>query len=480
MKASAQDFAVADKPRRRMVNLIMFIYLLLIFEGAIRKYLLPSFGQALFFVRDPFVIALYYLALRSSLVRRSGLLSAGLLMGLIGFLVVAAQAVGVASGIPKWPLLAAYGWRNYFLYIPLPFVIQAVFQPADLRRLIRMTLVLAVPMAFLVLLQFRSSPDAPVNVGFGASLEQQFHGLTVDSEHTRPSGTFSSDVGQRDFSVTCVAMLLTLWITGATRRFVKPWQLLIATAAVLSCLAVSGSRGAMLSSGLVALAAVASSFILKGSAVSARAALLPIVLVAGAAILYPIVFPEGYATFTNRWNMAYASESQQFSGGVFGRALYGLVDFLGLMGDAPLFGYGLGLAGNASLTLGASIPGFTGWAETDWARHIVDLGPLFGVAYILFRITFVGWLAINCLSSARRTGSPLPLLLFAFAGNELLAGQLTGNGTINGYGWLFTGFCLASCKAPLDYADVDDPSAAAVATPKFANLMRYPLPRPGG
>ncbi len=41
----------------------MFVYLLLIFEGAIRKWMFPSLAQVLFFVRDPFVLTAYVLAL---------------------------------------------------------------------------------------------------------------------------------------------------------------------------------------------------------------------------------------------------------------------------------------------------------------------------------------------------------------------------------------------------------------------------------
>jgi hypothetical protein len=468
----ASVLSAADKPRRNIVALVTLVYLLLMFEGALRKYLLPSFGQLLFFVRDPFVLAVYALALRHSLVRRSRLLTAGVVFGAVGVLLIALQGMGVASGIAKWPILAVYGWRNYFFYIPLPFIVGAVFKAADLKRIVKLTLILSIPIAFLVVLQFRSPPDAPINVGYGASVEQQFHGLTVDVDHTRPSGTFSSDVGEREFVVSCVAMLMTLWIMPAARRFLKSWQLLVATGAVLSCLAVSGSRGAMLASAIVVVVAVGSGTVLKGSGASARAILLPIVIVVAAILLFPIVFPDGYSTFTNRWIMANAAESQQFSLGVFGRALYGFVDFLSLMGNTPITGYGLGLAGNASLTLGVTIPGFTGWAETDWARHIVDLGPLFGVAFIIFRLILVGWLGVTSISGARRTGSPLPLLLFAFVGNELLAGELTGNGTVNGYAWLFAGFCLAACRARLDPEVIAEvPAERSIDTRRFANLM---------
>jgi len=469
----AQLMNVREKSRRQIVVLVTVIYLLLIFEGALRKWLLTSFGQLLFFIRDPLVLAVYWLALRHSFIPRGrNLLTAGLVFGCLGMLLIALQATGVASGIEKWPILAVYGWRNYFLYIPLPFIIGEVFEPADMRRIIRLTLMLALPIALLVLLQFRSSPDAPINVGFGAQIEQQYHGLTVDVDHTRPMGTFTSDVGQKEFVVSCVAFLLALWIIPGSRRFVKSWQLLLATGAVLTCLAVSGSRGAMIHSAIVVAAALGSAVIVRGRGSSARAIMLPIAIVTLAAVLFPIVFPDGYSTFTNRWNMAAAAESQNFSLGIFGRALYGFIDFFYLMGNAPLAGYGLGLAGNASLTLGVTIPGFIGWAESDWARHIVDLGPIAGVAFIIYRIALVAWLGATCFASVRKTGSPLPLLLFAYVGVELLYGELTGHGTVNGYGWLFAGFCVAACRAPAEATEVlEVADQRPIVAPRFANLL---------
>lgn len=451
----------------------MVIYLLLIFEGALRKWVLTSFGQALFFVRDPFVLMVYWLALRHSLFPRgNALLQAGVAFGFIGLLLLAFQAAGVASGIDKWPLLAAYGWRNYFLYIPLAFVIGEVFEARDIQRLVKLTCALAVPIAVLVLLQFRSSPDAPINVGFGASAAQQFQGLTVDADHTRPMGTFTSDVGQKQFDVSTIAMLLTLWITPQARRFLKSWQMLMATCAVLTCIAVGESRGAMLGSGIVVTMAIASAAVLRGFGASARAIAWPTLLVVVAVSLYPIVFPDGYATFMNRWNGAAASESQSFQLGIFGRAFYGFYEFFSLLGDTPITGYGLGLAGNASLTLGVTIPGFNGWAENDWSRHIVDLGPVVGVLFILYRVALVTWLGMTCLTGARRSGNPLPLLLFSYCGVELLYGELTGHGSVNGYGWLFGGLCLAAAKTNVVSGQlIDNEVKQRAAIPRYANLM---------
>jgi hypothetical protein len=64
----------------------------------------------------------------------------------------------------------------------------------------------------------------------------------------------------------------------------------------------------------------------------------------------------------------------------------------------------------------------------------------------------------------------LPLLLLAYVSVELLYGQITGHGTINGYAWLFMGFCLAAA-APLRKAATTS-APANFAAPRFANLMR--------
>jgi hypothetical protein len=464
--------AAKERTRRQMVSLIMLIYLMLLFEGALRKWLLTSYGQLLYFIRDPLVLWVYWQAMRRSLFpRNQPLLIAGVAFGFVGLFWIVLQAVGVASGISKWPLLAAYGWRNYFLYIPLAFVVGEVFKPQELQRLIKVTLALAVPVAVLVMLQFRAAPDAPINVGFGG-LDQQFHGLGVDENHTRPMGLFTSDVGQKQFVLSCVAMLLSIWILPASRRFLKSWELIVTTIAVLSCVAVSGSRGTLVGCAIIALAALASAAVLKGAGASTRALLIPTIIALAAAVLYPLVFPEGYSVLTSRWTTAAAVESQSYSFGILGRALYSFVDFFRLLGDTPLAGYGLGLAGNAASQLGVTIPGFTGWAESDWARHIVDLGPILGVTFMIYRVALVTWLALTCFRGARHAGDPLPLLLFAYIGIELLYGQVTGHGTVNGYAWLFAGLCLAASKAPADVTAVDQAEQRLSAAPRFANLMR--------
>jgi hypothetical protein len=460
-----------ERARRRVVGLVMVFYLLLIFEGALRKWLLTSWGQPLFFIRDPCVLAIYWIAWRHGFYpRANALATAAIALGFLGLLLIVLQAGGVAAGIDKWPLLAAYGWRNYFLYIPFPFVIGATLRRADLERIAKITFLLAIPIAVLVALQFRAPLDAPINVGFAASSAQQFHGLALDMNHTRPMGTFTSDVGQKEFVVTGLALLMALWVSPASRRYLKLWQMLIVSCALLTCLALSGSRGAMLASALVVIAAVASAAVVRGQA--RRTLVVPTVLAVLAVALYPLLFPEGYSTFLNRWTEAQASETQVFAWGFFGRVFYAFYDFFHFLGSTPALGYGVGLAGNASLILGVSIPGFSGWAESDWSRHIVDLGPFIGLIFIGYRVALVLQVARTCIRGARASGDQLPVILFASCAFELLTGQITGHGTVNGYAWLFTGLSLAAARPELPRAQVDTGREQAIGATPFPNLLR--------
>ena len=199
-------------------------------------------------------------------------------------------------------------------------------------------------------------------------------------------------------------------------------------------------------------------------------------LMALCVLLYPLVLPEGYAALTERWTAADKAESRTFSLGVFGRALYGLVDFVNLFDQVPLLGYGLGYGSNASITLKAEVdgvmPGFL--AETDFTRHMVDLGPVLGMLYIAFRLVLTAWLAAMVIRVTRLVSDPTPLVLLSFVAVVVSHGQVTGQGTINVYAWLFTGVLIAACNTARVAAP--RPAAAPTRTRRASSLQRQPRP----
>jgi len=440
-----------ERARRHLVNVVLLVYLLLIFEGSLRKWVIPGWSLYLFFIRDPFVVYAYVFALRHRLWPKGN-----------PFLPVFTIACGVGLALGSLQLmtgevgatrilLALYGWRNYFLYAPLAFLIGANFRLDDLARFGRWTLLLSIPIGVLVAAQFWAPMTSAINVGLASDAALQFVGLGLNGEHTRPMGTFSSGAGQIQFVASTFAFWLAFLIMPSKRRPVRWWLLAPAGAGLAMCLAMSGSRATVLQTALVAVAALGLGFVGRTAAIRMRSTAAPLSLSLLAVVVFPIVFSEAIDAFAARWEVAGSAESARFQGGVFGRALYGFVDFANLLGQTPLLGYGLGVGGNARSTLGFKIEADYSVlaAETDWARHIVDLGPVFGMVYIALRVVLAIWLGSLVLKASRRGAGPLPLLLYGYTGYVLLLGQITGQGAINGFAWLGTGLCIAASSEQL-------------------------------
>ena len=441
-----------ENARKRLVMVVLVVYLLAIFEGSLRKYAFPEFGQYIFFIRDPFLIYAYLLATRHGFWPHNNVYFAlSVFMCLFGVVLFGLQAA-VGSFSEYRVILGIYGWRSYFLYIPLAFLVGEQFKAKDLVLFSRITLLLAVPIAVLVAMQFFAPVDAPINVGTADDAELNFKGMYVNRSHVRPAGPFTSNAGQQQFVTTAFAILLAFLIAPAQRRKIGWVVLLAAACAVLTCVALSGSRGTMLQCGLIAMFALAIGFVGRGTALKAKAFALPASLAVASIILYPIIFPEGFTAFVERWNAADAYESRGFEGGVFGRALFGFIDFFRLVEVTPLLGYGLGFGGNASITLGAMVDGILPGklVETDYARHMVDLGPTLGICFIAYRAALVIWLGRIVMAATRRVSDPLPMMLFSYALYVVLLSQITGNGSINVYGWLFMGLCIAASREALE------------------------------
>ena len=437
-----------ERARRRFVLTVFAVYLLVIFEGSLRKYVAPQLGQYIFFIRDPFVIYALALAAANGLwPRNHAFLNLSLMMGAFGLLLFAVQCVIFGLDATRL-ILGAYGWRAYFLYVPLAFLIGVNFSAEDLKRFGRLTLFLAIPIAVLVFVQFFSSPNAPINVGVAEDKSLQFESVGVTVDRIRTTGPFTSTQGQAQFTTLAFVFVMAAVLTS--RRTVSVPLLAASGAATLTCLALSNSRGTMLACGLVLLFAAGLALNGRGAALKAKALLIPGALLGIALLLYPIIFPEGYESFTSRWSSAAAAESN-LTGGVFGRAVLGLLIFTRILDDVPPLGFGLGYGGNASLILGAVVDGVKPGllAEADFSRQIVDLGPLFGVGYIAFRLVLLAWLARHVLIATRFGANALPMLLFAYAGNQILAGQITGHGSINGFAWIATGLCIAAARGSM-------------------------------
>src|SRR4029453_16741958 len=112
-------------------------------------------------------------------------------------------------------------------------------------------------------------------------------------------------------------------------------------------------------------------------------------------------------------------------------------------GHAPLAGLGLGVGTSGGATLIGSQSTFL-LSENEWTRIIFESGPILGLAFLIWRTVFAGYLGIVSLRTVLH-GDILPLILFGAGFLIILNGQL-GQPTSLGFAVVLNGLCLASTR----------------------------------
>lgn len=436
---------------QRLVRIIFIIYWLLILEGVLRKWVLPQEEQILFFIRLPFVIGLYAAALYyRAWPRTSWPLLYAYILAITSILLLPIQFLQGDYG-PRYLLIWFYGWHNYFFYIPLAFVIAENFKENDFYRLVRHTLWLGVFATPIVFLQFWTSSDSFFNQG-GLNEGFNFVNLGAALGFVRPFGFFTSTAGQTQFVVSLLAIILGLWMLPSRRKKVSTLLLWFGSGAVISMIAMSGSRATFILSGIIVAGFFLLIWVSRNRRMFVRGVIIPIILSVSFLILYPLLFPQAFEVFLARWSTAEIVESYLFEYGILSRILLGFYDFIYYLDEVPLGGYLLGFGGNAASRLtwvqlpdaAYSWSGYGQWGEGGWPRHIIELGVV-GLLFIAYRLSMVFWLARKVFGTIKNSKNPWGLLLFLYCSPILLMGQL-GHSTVLGYIWFFLGFTLSQTR----------------------------------
>jgi len=416
--------ATREQTRCTVVRLVLTTYVLLIIEGALRKWALEPLHKALFFIRDPFVLLSIYLCLRDRLLVVTPLVT--VISGFACAFVVLGGYHVIALNLD--PVVVAFGWRNYFLYLFFALVMAAVMRREDVERMIRWSLVLAIPMAALALVQWRSPPDAWVNHQIGGG-----DVFMVAQGVVRTSGTFTFTAGFVCFVGASLACLAAAAFTPGMSR----WLITAGAAATATCLATSGSRTAYLHAGLTGLMAFACEAVrpLASQRIAVHAAVLFTTL--GLIIGLMVVYPDAINLMVERTRTASAHEdsSQRLISTFFSGILVGE--------EAGLLGRGLGISTGGGSAAATGNRAFT-LAENEFPRVVLESGVILGLGYMVLRFALCGWMLWGAIRCIRQRRDAVPLLLLSFTAPLLVIGQVTLQGTINGYGWMFTGLTLAA------------------------------------
>ena len=410
--------------RRHVVRLIFLTYILLIAEGALRKWGFPEFQRVLFLLRDPIVLLIYSFSLPLFLAPTPAFLVWLMFASLAGLLGGLGHALH-GNGILAW----WFGARNYFLYMPLAFIIGQLFTASEIRKFIRLNLLLAIPISLLIIAQYYSSPHSFVNRSITEDVTEVVHGVV------RPYGTFTYTSQQVIFAGSLIAVLAASWILRMEYA-ISNLLLVCGGPAILAIALLTGSRSIYFMAAQIAVLVLLASIAARHYWQRAAARSFLILFVVGAGLLFATLLNSALDNILKREAGAGGSRV------TLHRAVSMYVDFLPVLEGAPLLGYGIG----------AGTPAARRWVvhgpdnEGELGRVIMELGPVLGLVFICLRFGFVGFLLHRSWRAAIE-GNPVGLVFLGFAWGMFTVGQITSNANTNGYlAWLYAGLVLATTR----------------------------------
>jgi hypothetical protein len=403
---------------KRIRQLLWLYFWLLIFEGALRKWVVPGLANPLLLVRDP--VALLALWWGWPLLRQRRWqfwLQPLMVIGPIAFLL----AITVGHGdIPT----ALYGARILLLQLPLIFLYASAFDRQDVIRFAWTFIWLSLPMTVLLVAQ-SSLPDSHIlNVAPGGEGSAAFQGALGRS---RPPGVFTFITGVVSFySIAASSLFMLLY--GTSLRLHGRLVCAVAAIALVVALPVSISRSLLAGYILVLISVIVALVLTRTRILPLISGLLAVSIAIGIATTIP-AFQDTSAAFVSRWEGAGGVDrDEEGDVGIVSyqlekRVLPGFTRPFQSLENVPFFGYGIGMGTNVGARrLTGQMLFLLG--EGGWEASLGELGLPLGLAFIIWRIALTLWIMRLALQAALR-GNRLSLIL---AGSSLLTvmiGQLS-------------------------------------------------------
>jgi hypothetical protein len=441
---------------------IWIYFILLIFEGTLRKWVLPQLSDVLLVIRDPVVLIIYMLAIKVRLFPRNSYMLSLSIIAILCWL-VSLVVLEPYLGLKPLILVTGFGFRSNFLHLPLIFVIGRALDADDVKKLGRWILIGLIPMAVLLAIQFNSAPDSFINRTAGLGETQQ---ITAGGGKIRPPGPFSFVSGVIFYAALAAAFLI---YGGLTRGIYRNWLLFGGGLALVVTIGVSGSRSVLLAV-LVVVASLLIIILVRPGAVNQFGRNLLIVVVVGLIVVRLPVFKEGVQILSDRFTAVAEAEETTIAGGLLARTFSGFTEGFLFIPQAPIGGYGLGIGtnGGAKFLTGRSIFLLT---EGEWGRVILESGPILGLAYLGWRTILTFQLAFFSFRRLKHYGEILPIMLYGAGFLSLLNGQF-GQPTNLGFAVFVCGLCLAAGNPTASDESVT-PAAPANPQGRVARRSRY-------
>jgi len=450
MQVNKWETRASKSPRMPFLKRLFWVYfLLLVFEGALRKWVVPQLSAPLLLVRDPVALLIIWEAYRTHKWPRQW-------SGIIGVLTAAMLALTFAQLVVvenPW-FIAIYGLRSYLLPFPVAFIMGENLDKEDLRKFGNCMLWLLLPLVALEIAQYLAPPSSFLNAGTYVGHEQ----ISYSGGHVRASATFSFVTGPVLYIPMAAAFVFYGFVDD---KFSKRWLLWAASCALMLSVPVTGSRSLVVALvevfGVVAIAALFG----VSQLVSSLRVIGAVGLVLGLVSLLPI-FSEATNTFIDRISAASVAE-----GGTAGSLTSRVSEPFIEAGDQSVsstqwLGNGIGVGSLAAWQLLTGRAQFLG-GEGEFNRVIFEFGGPSGIAFFAFRFLLAVTIAAKAFSRVREH-QPLAWFLAPLVFINLIGGVLE-QPTVQGFMVMTVAFTLAALNQ----------DAVLVEAPPVLNR----LPRPG-
>jgi hypothetical protein len=415
---------------------VMGALVLVMLEGAIRKWIFPQASDLVYFLKDLVLLGAYlrYFVMESSSRSASRKFSE---LKVLLWIVLAIIVLQVFNGRLNSTAVGLFGFKAYLWYVPLCFMLQDLFPSIEkLQNFLKWYLALAIPICLLGILQYFSPPDSFLNT-YVKGDEIQSTAMLVSERgesRVRITGTFSYISGYTTYLFVCLSLLLPLLVSGLKRMWF--WLLLGALILVIGNTFMTGSRSPVVMGSVIIIG-----FLILGQGGknrSGRAIFVPLALTLTVSMVVSVFwFDEAIGLFWER-----ATNSEDTNERLY---LAYAEPFLYLSEkDFEIQGYGTGATHPGGIgvrsRLNESAPTVEAPpAEGEPVRVLLELGVLgFGVWYsIKLYLIWILW----CTWKKTQTLFLKHLALMAFLVHFVqLSGQVVMNHTSGVFFWFLTGF----------------------------------------
>jgi hypothetical protein len=432
--ASTLIILISGMNWRRAIHAALVVAL---FEGAIRKWILPQASELVYFLKDIILLGAYFKFFLSpdTDIRRWRLDAPAGLVIMISCMVVLTGAFNTNIGSP---VLAAYGVKVYLWYLPLGFMMPYLFRSdKEMANTLFIYSLISIPICLLGIAQFFAGPDSWINVYAKSQFAEMNQVSTFGggSERARITGTFSYITGHSTFVVFFFALCLGL-LSGLKDK--RRWVILVVILPLLAANALmSGSRGAVFTMILMGAFFTLVSIFKK---VGTGRNVIPYIVLAGAVIMI------GVSSFLGSAVKEFENRRKTADDSVTGRALTPFATVVTAASEVGMAGYGIGMSHPAleamRTTLKVPAPRLRCPVyDSEMGQVLAELGFVGFVMWYLLRIMML----LTCWEAFSKAPpsmfQSLALVFFCYHAINI-SGSMVLNHTANLFICASWGFCM--------------------------------------